>query len=91
MNSELTLNHVAVTGNSVGGSPALTLAGGGIYTRDPITFHSSMVRHNRPDQCSGCTESIAAASTVEAQPLAGMHDPALLSRGTDLVDRLTIH
>ncbi len=89
MNSELTLDHVRVTGNSVGGSPALTLAGGGIYTRDPITFHSSIVRHNRPDQCSGCTMATGTASTlqhlgVQSPMQAGRAAHGVLERNTIL-------
>ena len=88
MNSVLTLDHVLVTGNFVGGTRAATLAGGGIYTRDPITFRSSIVRGNHPDQCAGCTTS-RTASPSKAQTSTSQHTPARGGDGINRYDRLT--
>ena len=51
----LTLDHSRVTGNLLTGSTGATLQGGGIYASGvPVTITSSVVSHNRPDQCVGC-------------------------------------
>ena len=62
-----------MTGNSVGGSPAETLVGGGIYTRDPITFRSSIVRGNSPDQCDGCSAPSSSAARAVTRIVAPGH------------------
>jgi hypothetical protein len=51
---ELTLTDVAVTRNALGGAPAIDLAGGGIFTSEPITRTRTIIADNRPDQCTGC-------------------------------------
>jgi hypothetical protein len=53
---QLTLQHTTVTYNTLTGSPAVTLQGGGVYTAPPaaITLRHSLIAHNIPDQCFGC-------------------------------------
>jgi hypothetical protein len=51
----LTLQNTSITGNSLVGSPDITLQGGGLYTLGhPITSTSSHITNNAPDQCYGC-------------------------------------
>jgi hypothetical protein len=53
--SPLTLQDTAVTGNSLTGSPGVTLEGAGIYTVGfPTTLTDTIVSSNVPDQCDGC-------------------------------------
>ena len=53
--SPLTLIDSTVAGNVLGGSPAVALSGGGIYTVGfPTTLTNTVVAHNLPDQCAGC-------------------------------------
>ena len=50
----LALDHSGVFGNTVSGSPGVTLQGGGIFTiGSPLTLTDSLVAHNTPDQCAG--------------------------------------
>ena len=52
--SPLTIQHTHVTGNTLRGSPGLTLLGAAIYTPNfPTTLNNSLVAHNTPDQCDG--------------------------------------
>jgi hypothetical protein len=53
---QLTLQHTTVTRNTLTGSPAVTLQGGGVYTALPatITLRHSRIARNIPDQCFGC-------------------------------------
>jgi hypothetical protein len=51
---ELTLTDVAITRNVLAGAPAIDVAGGGIFTSEPITRTRTVVADNRPDQCAGC-------------------------------------
>jgi hypothetical protein len=52
----LALNHSDVLGNTVSGSPEVTLQGGGIFTvGSPLTLTDSLVAHNTPDQCAGAS------------------------------------
>lgn len=51
----LTLRDSRVTGNTLAGSPGVTLSGGGIYTVGfPTTLTNTVVAHNAPDDCEGC-------------------------------------
>jgi hypothetical protein len=53
--SPLTLQNSRVTGNTLSGSPGVTLQGAGIFTSGfPLTLSNSVVTHNTPDQCYGC-------------------------------------
>jgi hypothetical protein len=90
IHSQLTLDHAAVTNNSIGGGPAETLAGGGIYTRDPITFTSTTVTGNNPDQCAGCTGLSAPTATAKTQATTGRHLPDRRGDGTDPLDHPTL-
>ena len=59
---QLTLDNTAVTGNSLSGSPGITLQGGGMFTTLPVTLIHSLIAGNIPDQCFGCTGSVARAA-----------------------------
>lgn len=50
----LTLINSAVTDNTLTGNPEITLQGGGIYSKYPVTLTHSLVQGNHPDQCVGC-------------------------------------
>lgn len=50
----LSLTRSAVAWNEVSGSSAITAEGGGVYTDNVVTSISSVIAHNRPDQCVGC-------------------------------------
>jgi hypothetical protein len=50
----LALTDSTVAGNAVGGSPGVTLQGGGLFTMFPVTLTRTVVAGNRPDQCFGC-------------------------------------
>jgi hypothetical protein len=53
--SELVLVNSKVTGNSLSGSAAATLQGGGLYVQNQaLTLSHSIVAGNSPDQCFGC-------------------------------------
>jgi hypothetical protein len=53
--SPLTLQHTAVTRNTLTGNPAITLQGAGIYRLGfPTSLTNSIVTSNTPDQCDGC-------------------------------------
>ncbi len=50
----LAIDHTGVFGNTVSGSPEVTLQGGGIFTiGSPLTLTDSLVANNTPDQCAG--------------------------------------
>jgi hypothetical protein len=52
----LALDHSGVVGNTVSGSPEVTLQGGGIFTvGSPLTLTDSLVVHDTPDQCAGAS------------------------------------
>jgi hypothetical protein len=52
----LALEHSGIVGNTVGGSPGVTLQGGGVFTvGSPLTLTDSLVAHNAPDQCAGAS------------------------------------
>jgi hypothetical protein len=49
------LRDTAVAGNTLTGSPGVTLRGAGFYTLGfPTTLTNSIVSSNDPDQCGGC-------------------------------------
>lgn len=51
----LTLDHTNVMGNTLTGSPGVSLSGGGVYTVGfPITLIQSLIFTNTPDNCVGC-------------------------------------
>lgn len=50
----LVLVNSSVTGNVLTGSAGVSLQGGGIYVRHPITSTRTVVTGNSPDQCDGC-------------------------------------
>jgi hypothetical protein len=58
---QLTLDHTIVTGNSLSGSPGITVQGGGLFTTLPVTLTHSVIAGNTPDQCFGCTGGTAPA------------------------------
>ena len=62
LHSNLTLEQVRVTHNSVAGSTSEVASGGGIYTRDPISRNATVIKSNQPDQCFGCSTEAAAAT-----------------------------
>jgi len=49
----LTLIGSNVTANTVAGSGQAKLQGGGVFTTFKLTLTSSVIKANRPDQCSG--------------------------------------
>ena len=51
---ELTLTDSAINHNSLTGSAAIALEGGGIFTTEPITRTRTSVTDNAPNQCTGC-------------------------------------
>jgi fibronectin-binding autotransporter adhesin len=53
---QLTLQHTAVTRNSLTGSHGVTVQGGGLFTAPPVTIivTDSVIALNVPDQCFGC-------------------------------------
>jgi hypothetical protein len=51
---ELTLTDSAITHNSLTGSSAITLDGGGVFTTEPITRTRTRITENHPTQCTGC-------------------------------------
>jgi hypothetical protein len=68
LHSNLTLSHSKVTDNVLRGAGGEVLAGGGIYTRDPITRGATVLSGNRPDQCFGCsTAGPVAAATARSK------------------------
>ena len=50
----LNLTRTSVTWNTASGSAGVTAEGGGVYTDNVVTSISSVIAHNRPDQCVGC-------------------------------------
>jgi hypothetical protein len=50
----LTLINSRVTGNTLNGSVAITLQGGGIFATNPVSLTNSMITSNVPDQWLGC-------------------------------------
>jgi hypothetical protein len=50
----LTLEGTSVTRNALTGSAGVGLAGGGLFTTEPVTLNHSLIARNAPDQCSGC-------------------------------------
>jgi Right handed beta helix region len=50
----LTLEGTSVTRNALTGSAGIDLAGGGLFTTEPVTLTHSLIARNAPDQCSGC-------------------------------------
>jgi hypothetical protein len=50
----LTLINSNVTANTLSGSSAITLQGGGIFATNPVTLMNSLIANNAPDQCVGC-------------------------------------
>jgi hypothetical protein len=50
----LTLEGSFVTRNALTGSAGIELAGGGLFTTEPVTLTHSLIVRNAPDQCSGC-------------------------------------
>jgi hypothetical protein len=51
----VTLQHTRITGNTLTGSPAVSLQGGGLFTDGfPVTVTDSRIKNNNPDQCVGC-------------------------------------
>jgi len=50
----LTLINSDVTANTLSGSSAITLQGGGIFATNPVTLLNSLIANNAPDQCVGC-------------------------------------
>jgi len=59
---QLTLDHTTVTGNSLSGSPGITVQGGGLFTTLPVMLRDSVIAGNTPDQCFGCTGGTANAA-----------------------------
>jgi hypothetical protein len=53
---QLTLQHTAVTRNSLTGSHGVKVQGGGLYSAPPatVTLRDSVIARNVPDQCFGC-------------------------------------
>jgi hypothetical protein len=52
----LVLDNTAVTRNAVSAGPGLTAQGGGLFTPGfPVVQTSSVIAHNAPDQCFGCS------------------------------------
>jgi hypothetical protein len=87
LHSNLTLQHVKVTENSLTGAPGASLSGGGIYSTDPIALQNVLLRDNSPNQCTGCPTAPGTARTATRSAPAGIHRPA-----TDpLTARLTAH
>jgi hypothetical protein len=50
----LTLRDTKVTHNTLGGSPGIAIAGGGLWTAFPVKSFDSLISGNAPDNCSGC-------------------------------------
>jgi hypothetical protein len=51
----LTLLSSSVTGNTLSGSPGISLLGGGLYLDgEPLTLRQSPIAHNLPNDCFGC-------------------------------------
>jgi hypothetical protein len=51
---QLALRNVMVTGNTLSGTPGISLQGGGLFTAFPVTLHETVLTGNAPDQCFGC-------------------------------------
>jgi hypothetical protein len=51
---QLTLTNSRVTRNALSGDPSITLQGGGLFLRNPLTLTNSVIANNTPDQCDGC-------------------------------------
>jgi hypothetical protein len=64
LHSNLTLAHSKVTDNVLHGGRGEVLAGGGIYTRDPISRAATVLSGNRPDQCFGCSTTTPATKAA---------------------------
>jgi len=50
----LVLTNSTVTHNGLTGGAAITLQGGGVFARNPVTLAHSVIAGNTPDQCDGC-------------------------------------
>jgi hypothetical protein len=50
----LVLTNSTVTRNVLTGGAAVTLQGGGVFARNPVTLTHSVIAGNTPDQCDGC-------------------------------------
>jgi hypothetical protein len=50
----LTLENTIVTRNTLTGTPAVAVRGGGLFTNRPVTLTRSLIARNAPDQCFGC-------------------------------------
>jgi hypothetical protein len=50
----LALTDSVVVGNTLKGSPGISLKGGGVFTDSPIGTSGTVIAGNKPDQCFGC-------------------------------------
>jgi hypothetical protein len=64
----LSLEHTAVVGNALLGSPGIDSQGGGLYTTSPVTLDHTVIAANRPDQCVGCSLSALVAHNALRAP-----------------------
>ncbi len=51
---QLTLNNTVVTRNVLTGRAGIKVAGGGLFSRRPVTLNHVLIAANIPDQCVGC-------------------------------------
>jgi hypothetical protein len=51
----LALRRSSVSENALLGSPQIKRLGGGLYTTRAVTLDHTVIKHNRPDQCVGCS------------------------------------
>jgi hypothetical protein len=63
---QLTLAGTTVTHNALSGSAGFTVQGGGLFTTLPVTLTGSLIAGNIPDQCFGCTSSVASSAGPQA-------------------------
>jgi hypothetical protein len=52
--ASMTVTDSAVTRNTISGSDGIELAGGGIFSEQPLALTTTLIARNAPDQCSGC-------------------------------------
>jgi hypothetical protein len=57
----LTLDNSTLLGNALEASPDISRQGGGLFTTSPVIRVNTLIAGNRPNQCVGCSLSLAVA------------------------------
>jgi hypothetical protein len=66
---QLMLQNSNVTLNTLTGTPAIALQGGGLFTTSPVTLTNTTIERNQPDQCVGCSAGAKSHNTTTSRIL----------------------